>query len=476
MSVNNNNNAESAPVSAKTKRRALSDKPAKLLPERNVRTVFGSNPDQFLLNAVKEACYGAFSLPTFDQALQRIKSHFYDRDYDAVFQNPEHLPVYSARYAPSRALCYYHMFLEHPTLLKPLEGGPSTILCIGAGAGSELMGIAAAMVHVAPLTVTTSSTSSTAKTKKSACTGKQEEVSHSKGAHSSSAHASETTEAITDTSKQTESGITGGMTAVDLATDPAPPPPPPAAAPSRSAVEDMESTVDSSTSAPITSVPVSGDDTASNQGRSKVNVNKSTDIDSSLAASVGQQLDLTIPCDTAIAVAPEKKSKVKKPKKHQVKLVIQDYVDWSGILEPMQKVVRDRMNLPKDRLKVETEVNNILDLDPSVLARVAEADLVTFLFVLNELFQDKKRTMLLVAKVVAAMRPGAQLLVADSAGSFSNLKVGERTYMVYMLLDHLKDLEIVYKDDATWYRCPPNATYPLKLENMRHFVRIYKKI
>lgn len=48
--------------------------------------------------------------------------------------------------------------------------------------------------------------------------------------------------------------------------------------------------------------------------------------------------------------------------------------------------------------------------------------------------------------------------------------------MVYMILDHLKDLAIVHQDDATWYRCPPGVTYPLKLENMRHFIRIYRKL
>ncbi|KAF9976285.1 hypothetical protein BGZ73_008831 [Actinomortierella ambigua] len=469
------NNTGSAPTSTKTKKKALNDKPAKLLSERTVRTVFGSNPDQFLLDAVKESCYGAFSLPTFEQTLQRIKSHFYDRDYDAVFQNPDHLPVYSARYAPSRALCYYHMFLEHPTLLKPLEGGPSTILCIGAGAGSELMGIAAAMVHVAPLTTTATSTSSTAKTKRSAV-GNQEEPRQSEGANSQLLHTLESTGAKTDASKQTESVNAGGTAAADLMTDSVKASHSVVAAP-RAPLEETSGVVDASPSASGTSATGPREDATSDGSKSKTNLKTSTgDIDSSLAASVDQQLDLTPSGDVATAMAPEKKPKGKKPKKHQVTLVLQDYVDWSGILNPMQKVIRARMNLPKDRLKVETEVNNILDLDPSVLARAAEADLITFLFVLNELFQDKKRTMLLVAKVVAAMRPGAHLLVADSAGSFSNLKVGERTYMVYMLLDHLKDLEIVYKDDATWYRCPPSATYPLKLENMRHFVRVYKKL
>ncbi|KAG0232402.1 hypothetical protein BGW42_008193 [Actinomortierella wolfii] len=457
---------EGASTSTKTRKKAaLSNRPAKLLPERVVRMVFGSNSDQFLLNAVKEACYGAFSLPTFEQTLQKIKSHFFDRNYDAVFQNPEHLPVYSARYAPSRALCYYHMFLEHPQLLKPLEGGPSTILCIGAGAGSELMGIAAAMVHVAPLATTSSST----KTKKSVGADSQDKVNQAEPTNTHPTHSPENTK-VEDASKQTATAKKEETTPTNpdtLTSDV--PDAPTSLSPSGSTSHDVGSPTSASPTADI--IPQ-----ASNSDTTRSPDIREDSREHSLVASMQQQLNLSSQDNNGTATVSEKKVKVKKPKKHQVTVVIQDYVDWSGIIEPMQKVIQNRMNLPKDRLKVETEVSNILDLDAKILARVAEADLITFLFVLNELFQDKKRTMLLVAKVVAAMRPGAHMLVADSAGSFSNLKVGERTYMVYMMLDHLKDLEVVYKDDSTWYRCPPNVTYPLKLENMRHFVRIYRKL
>jgi hypothetical protein len=69
------------------------------------------------------------------------------------------------------------------------------------------------------------------------------------------------------------------------------------------------------------------------------------------------------------------------------------------------------MQLEPERLRCETEIGNVLDLSEGLLERVAKADLITFLFVLNELFQDKKRTMLLVARIVAAMPSGAHMLV-----------------------------------------------------------------
>ncbi|KAF9143088.1 hypothetical protein BGX30_001388 [Mortierella sp. GBA39] len=356
------------------------------------RKVFGRSPDQHILNVVRESCQEAFNLPSFDTTLQTIKSHFFDRNYDAVFQNPEHLPVYSARYAPSRALCYYHLFMAHPILMKTLEG-PSTILCIGSGAGSELVGISAAMVHANPVV-------KVKKVKKvSTKAGKEE--------------AEEMAKDTKDTNGAEENTTTATL--------------------------GMEN----------------------------------------LAVSVDSTQDPASPTEASeITPVPTTKTKAKKPKvnKHQVTIVMQDYVNWSPILEPMEAVVRSRMVLGPERLQCETEVGNVLDLSEGLLERVAKADLITFMFVLNELFQDKKRTMLLVAKIVAAMPSGAHMLVVDSAGSFSNLKVGERTYMVYMLLDHLKSLEVVYQDDSTWYRCPPSLTYPLKLENMRHFVRIYKKL
>ncbi|OAQ35373.1 hypothetical protein K457DRAFT_86987 [Linnemannia elongata AG-77] len=359
------------------------------------RKVFGRSPDQHILNVVRESCQEAFNLPSFNTTLQTIKSHFFDRNYDAVFQNPEHLPVYSARYAPSRALCYYHLFMEHPVLMKTLEG-PSTILCIGSGAGSELVGISAAMVHANPVI-------KAKKVKKA----------------STKAGKGEAEEMTKDDTKDTKD--TNGAE----------------------------------------------ENTTATLGMENLAVSTEPNQDSASPTAVSETTQ-----------APTTKTKVKKSKvnKHQVTIVMQDYVDWSPILEPMEAVVRSRMLLGPERLQCETEIGNVLDLSEGLLERVAKADLITFMFVLNELFQDKKRTMLLVAKIVAAMPSGAHMLVADSAGSFSNLKVGERTYMVYMLLDHLKSLEIVYQDDATWYRCPPSLTYPLKLENMRHFVRIYKKL
>ncbi|KAF9162389.1 hypothetical protein BGX20_001739 [Mortierella sp. AD010] len=304
--------------------------------------------------------------------------------------------------------------------MKTLEGGPSNILCIGSGAGSELVGLSAAMVHATPVT-------SKPKKKKTTTSSSKKDVDTA-------------VTAADTTAKESHNGEDGAQTSkVDQAT---------------SELEKL-------------------DLSSTNSNSNNASANAETTKDAEPIA------DEILPATTTeTGASTTKVTKTKKPKvnKQQVTIVMQDYVDWSPILQPMETVIRSRMQLGPERLACETEIGNVLDLSEGLVKRIEKADLITFMFVLNELFQDKKRTMLLLAKIVAVMPAGAHMLVVDSAGSFSNLKVGERVYMVYTLLDHLKDLEIVYQDDATWYRCPPSVTYPLKLENMRHFIRIYKKL
>ncbi|KAI7904899.1 uncharacterized protein BX663DRAFT_503958 [Cokeromyces recurvatus] len=69
--------------------------------------------------------------------------------------------------------------------------------------------------------------------------------------------------------------------------------------------------------------------------------------------------------------------------------------------------------------------------------------------------------------------------------------------MVYMLLDAIKDLELVVGEDSRWYRYsiykyiykylillltlyyiirhPEHLKYPIDVQNMRYFIRLYKK-
>ncbi|KAJ1562812.1 hypothetical protein HK096_002320, partial [Nowakowskiella sp. JEL0078] len=161
---------------------------------------------------------------------------------------------------------------------------------------------------------------------------------------------------------------------------------------------------------------------------------------------------------------------------------IQDLADYSAILEKLTSEIRGNLNISDSVLRIESSVGNVLDQNnvDNLAALLGKAGLVTCMFLLNELFASSKASVVkLITQFVTNIKPGSLLLVVDSAGSFSNLNIGEREYKIYILLDKLKDFEIVESSDSTWYRfkeSPETASYPTKLNNMRYFIRLYRRI
>ena len=78
------------------------------------------SPDQLILNILSVACSRVFGQADFAATLQAIKQAFYQRDFNAVFGSPHHLPVYIAQYVPMRALAYYDLFTSLPVIHKIL--------------------------------------------------------------------------------------------------------------------------------------------------------------------------------------------------------------------------------------------------------------------------------------------------------------------------------------------------------------------
>lgn len=101
------------------------------------------NLEQKILDLVALACESTFMDPTYGAVLQKIKHHFFHREFEKVFGDPKHLGVYVAQYLPMRALCYESMWSTQPLLKKLLEKD-ITIYSIGAGPGSEAVGISMA--------------------------------------------------------------------------------------------------------------------------------------------------------------------------------------------------------------------------------------------------------------------------------------------------------------------------------------------
>ncbi|KAJ3212705.1 hypothetical protein HDU67_003661 [Dinochytrium kinnereticum] len=203
-----------------------------------------------------------------------------------------------------------------------------------------------------------------------------------------------------------------------------------------------------------------------------------------------------------------------------INIHVQDIADYGDIVQSLTKTSRDMFFLPQSLFNVTFSRGDVLTADTArqkdLAARIGSADIVTALFLLNELLgSSKKEFVRLVGTLVAKMKPGSFLLVVDSAGSFSEVELGskggrksgvdaeeedeeedldptrsnrdssgaragQRTYMVYNLLDQIRAFDIVAKTDSRWYRVPtpqqqPGLSYPAKLHNMRHFVRLYRR-
>lgn len=152
-------------------------------------------------------------------------------------------------------------------------------------------------------------------------------------------------------------------------------------------------------------------------------------------------------------------------------------------------------------------------------------NVVTTFFTINELFKaDRARTMTLLQTLKLCCcrntKEKTLLIFLESAGSYSNLQVGSKTFPVQYMINHvLTDpvtikrssgetrkrvlWERIYHSDSNWYRVPepktfpsnilkatfpsnvlnqvdpgqlPTLEYPVKLENMRYFVSVFESI
>ncbi|ORZ10710.1 hypothetical protein BCR42DRAFT_494277 [Absidia repens] len=161
--------------------------------------------------------------------------------------------------------------------------------------------------------------------------------------------------------------------------------------------------------------------------------------------------------------------------RQRIQLLMQDIGEWKGVLDKFEQYTARAWNISPEQLTCRYEQGDVLDPNGMTSQNIASADLITFMFVMNELFVKKAQAMALIQNLVTFMKKGAYLLVVESAGSFSHLQVGNKTYMVYTLLDAIPDFECVISEDSRWYRCSDQVKYPLAVANMRYFIRLYRK-
>lgn len=85
--------------------------------------------------------------------IQQVKGHLYNRDFSSAFGREDYLTAYALRWSPSRALAYAEIFTSiDPRCLADQHPPESTtslrVVCLGGGAGAELVALAAVVQHL----------------------------------------------------------------------------------------------------------------------------------------------------------------------------------------------------------------------------------------------------------------------------------------------------------------------------------------
>ncbi|KNG89622.1 hypothetical protein ANOM_002379 [Aspergillus nomiae NRRL 13137] len=319
--------------------------------------------------------------------IQTIKSHLYNRDFDSAFTdaNEDLLRAYALRWSASRALGYAGVFRSLLKVLMQQDGGlvsstgSNHVVCIGGGAGAEIVALAAAW---------------------------------------------------------------------------------------RDLVDEVEK--GEALSAGVAGVSLDGGDRA--------------------------------------AAAADQGSVPKSINHPALSVTAVDIADWSSVGGEGEKESEDADGFAvrfrrSDVLSIsEEQLKDILHLGPSDKGNTTV--MVTLMFTLNELFSTSmaKATAFLL-RTTDLVQPGTLLLVVDSPGSYSTLKLGkgkaqdgaesatvqERKYPMKFLLDHTLlsvaegKWEQIYSQDSRWWRRDVGRLgYDVGegagLEDMRYQVHIYRRL
>lgn len=162
-----------------------------------------------------------------------------------------------------------------------------------------------------------------------------------------------------------------------------------------------------------------------------------------------------------------------------------DIADWSTILDNITKYMKSKWLYDPEKLSSSFLHGDVLEKSADDL-HLSQLDLVTLLFTTNELFCEKRtETIRLLQLMSAKCKKGALLLITESAGSYSNITVGLKQFPVQFLIDTILvgrpgaengAWDVVDQSESCWYRVNEREiSYPVKLENMRFFYRLYRK-
>lgn len=162
-----------------------------------------------------------------------------------------------------------------------------------------------------------------------------------------------------------------------------------------------------------------------------------------------------------------------------------DIADWTNIVHKVSLHVQQNWLYDGTSFSSSFVCGDVLQLSAEEL-HLAEQNLVTLLFTTNELFCEKRmETVRFLQLLSKNCRKGSYLLITESAGSYSHITVGLKQFPVQFLIDTILvgkpsekngPWEIVQLSESCWYRVDDREIdYPVKLENMRFFYRLYRK-
>lgn len=163
-------------------------------------------------------------------------------------------------------------------------------------------------------------------------------------------------------------------------------------------------------------------------------------------------------------------------------MTIVDIADWNTVVSNLSAHIRSKWVYKPESFNASFLHKDILSLELDY----SSMDLVTLLFTTNELFCEKRsETVKFLQRLNSQCHSGSLLLIAESAGSYSYITIGSKTFPVQFLVDTILvgrpdandgAWEIIQLSESCWYRVDTReVTYDMKLENMRFFYRLYRK-
>ncbi|KAF3940432.1 hypothetical protein ABW19_dt0204485 [Dactylella cylindrospora] len=178
-----------------------------------------------------------------------------------------------------------------------------------------------------------------------------------------------------------------------------------------------------------------------------------------------------------------------------------DFAAWTPISDSLYSTITNldrnpKLNLSETAFTVNCHQQDVLSpLSDTTISSLASSDIVTILFTAGELYsQSPASTTKFFMSLHALTKPGAILVVVDSAGGFEDLDVLKKDstsqdsgsfggYKLGFLLDktltNRERWQPLVGEDSRWWRVPQELKdenyYPLALENMRCLIRVYRR-